>query len=90
VTVQVYPDQNSANLALSSGRADVVMADSPPAAYAVEKSNGQFKLTGKQYGTAAYGIAMPKNSGLAKPVLGALKAVMADGTYDRIFSYWVW
>ena len=88
VTVQVFPDQNAANLALSSGRADVVMADSPPAAYAVSKSNGQFKLTGKQYGTAAYGIAMPRGNGMAKPVLAALKAVMADGTYDRIFSYW--
>jgi polar amino acid transport system substrate-binding protein len=88
VTVQVFPDQNAVNLALSSGRADVAMADSPPAAYAVEKSDGKFELTGKQYGTALYGIAMPKDSGLAKPVQGALKAVMADGTYDRIFSYW--
>jgi len=88
VTVQVYPDQNAVNLALSSGRADVDMSDSPPAAYAVEQSNGQFKLTGKQYGVAAYGIAIPKNSGLAKPVLDALKAVMADGTYAKIFQYW--
>jgi polar amino acid transport system substrate-binding protein len=88
VTVQVYPDQNAVNLALSSGRADVDMSDSPPAAYAVEQSKGQFKLTGKQYGVAAYGIAIPKNSGLAKPVLDALKAVMADGTYDKIFQYW--
>jgi polar amino acid transport system substrate-binding protein len=88
VTVQVYPDQNGVNLALSSGRADVAMADSPPAAYAVEQSDGQFKLTGKQYGTALYGIAMPKDSGLAEPVQGALKAVMADGAYDQIFSYW--
>jgi polar amino acid transport system substrate-binding protein len=88
VEVQVFPDQNAANLALSSGRADVVMADSPPAAYAVEQSDGKFKLTGKQYGTALYGIAMPKDNGMAKPVQSALKAVMADGTYDRIFSYW--
>jgi len=88
VTVQVYPDQNGANLALSSGRADVVMADSPPASYAVEQSNGKLKLTGKQYGTAAYGIAMPKGGGLAKPVQAALKDVMANGTYDRIFTYW--
>ena len=88
VTLQVYPDQNGVNLALSSGRADVAMADSPPAAYAVEQSDGQFKLTGKQYGTALYGIAMPKGNGMAKPVQGALKAVMADGAYDRIFSYW--
>jgi polar amino acid transport system substrate-binding protein len=88
VSVSVFPDENGVNLALSSGRADVGMADSPPAAYAVEQSGGQFKLTGKQYGTALYGIAMPQNSGLTKPVQGALKAVMADGTYDRIFSYW--
>jgi polar amino acid transport system substrate-binding protein len=88
VTVQVFPDQNAVNLALSSGRAEVDMSDSPPAAYAVEQSNGQFKLSGTQYGVAAYGIAMPKNSGLAKPVLDALKKVMADGTYQRIFTYW--
>jgi len=88
VSVSVFPDQNAANLALSSGRATVDMADSPPAAYAVEQSNGQFKISGQQYGVAAYGIAMPKDNGLAKPVLDALKAVMADGTYDQIFSYW--
>jgi polar amino acid transport system substrate-binding protein len=87
VTVSVYPDENGVNLALSSGRATVAMADSPPAAYAVEQSNGQFKLSGKQYGVALYGIAMPKN-GLAKPVFDALKDVMADGTYKRIFDYW--
>ena len=88
VDVQVYADQNGANLALSSGRAEVVMADSPPAAYAVEQSDGQFKISGKQYGVAAYGIAIPKNSGLAKPVQGALAALIADGTYQKIFSYW--
>jgi polar amino acid transport system substrate-binding protein len=88
VSVTVFPDENGVNLALSSGRATVAMADSPPAAYAVEQSDGQFDISGTQYGVAAYGIAMPKTSGLAKPVLDALKDVMADGTYDRIFSYW--
>jgi polar amino acid transport system substrate-binding protein len=88
VSVSVFPDQNAVNLALSSGRADVAMADSPPAAYAVEQSDGKFKISGTQYGVAAYGIAMPKSNGLAKPVLDALKDVMADGTYNRIFSYW--
>ena len=47
VTVLTFPDQNGANLALSSGRAQLVMADSPVAAYAVKKSNGQFKITGQ-------------------------------------------
>jgi polar amino acid transport system substrate-binding protein len=88
VTVETFPDQNGANLALSSGRADVVMADSPPADYAVQQSNGQFKLSGKPYGEAAYGIAMPKNNGMTKPVLAAVKQVMSSGTYDKILKYW--
>ena len=41
VDVQVYPDQNGANLAISSGRAELGMADSPVAAYIVEQSDGQ-------------------------------------------------
>jgi polar amino acid transport system substrate-binding protein len=88
VTVETFPDQNGVNLALSSGRADVGMADSPVVAYAVEQSSGQFKVSGKPYGEAAYGIAMPKNSGLTKPVQAALKAIIADGTYTKILKYW--
>ncbi len=88
VTVSVYPDQNGANLALSSGRAQVGMADSPVAAYIVKQSKGQFKLSGKPYATAPYGIAIPKNSGLAKPVLAAVKALMANGTYKAILTKW--
>ncbi len=43
VTVQVFPDQNGVNLALSSGRADVAMADSPVVKYLVDQSDGKFK-----------------------------------------------
>ena len=88
VTVLVFPDQNGANLALSSGRADVGMADSPVAAYQVKQSDGAFKLGPKPYGTAPYGIAIPKDSGLAKPVLAGIKALMADGTYKSILEKW--
>jgi polar amino acid transport system substrate-binding protein len=88
VTVLVFPDQNGANLALSSGRADVGMADSPVAAYQVKQSDGAFKLGPKPYGTAPYGIAIPKDSGMAKPVLAGIKALMADGTYKSILEKW--
>jgi polar amino acid transport system substrate-binding protein len=88
VTVQVYPDQNGVNLALSSGRADVAMADSPPAAYIVKKSSGQFKVSGQPYGQAPYGIAIPKKSGLQKPVLAAVKKLIAGGQYKAILSKW--
>jgi len=88
VSVSVFPDQNGANLALSSGRAQVGMADSPVADYQVKQSNGQFKLTGTPYGTAPYGIAMSKSSGLAKPVLAGIKQLMSDGDYKRILNRW--
>jgi polar amino acid transport system substrate-binding protein len=88
VTVQVYNDQNAVNLALSSDRAQVAMADSPVAAYQVKQSKGTFKVTGSPYGTAPYGIAIPKNSGMADPVLAAVKHLMAKGTYMKILAKW--
>jgi polar amino acid transport system substrate-binding protein len=88
VTVQIFNDQNAVNLALSSGRADVAMADSPVAAYQVRQSNGTFRLSGPPYGTAPYGIAIPKDSGMAGPVLAALKHLMADGTYAKVLAKW--
>jgi polar amino acid transport system substrate-binding protein len=88
VSVLVFPDQNGANLAISSGRAAIGMADSPVAAYQVKKSSGQFKLVGKAYGTAPYGIAIPKNSGLDKPVLDALKVLIKRGDYQAIMKQW--
>jgi polar amino acid transport system substrate-binding protein len=89
VTVSVFPDENGVNLALSSGRIDVAMADTPPAVYAVKQSDGKFKISGNSYGNAPYGIAMSKDSGLQQPVLAAVKALMADGTYKKILDYWV-
>src|SRR5919206_3549789 len=88
VNVLVFPDQNGANLALSSGRAEAGMADSPVAAYQVKRSNGQFKVVGRPYGTAPYGIAIPKGDGMAKPVLAALKVLMANGSYKAILGRW--
>ena len=88
VQVSVFPDENGVNLALSSGRIDAGFADTPPAEYAVKQSDGKFKITGPSIANAPYGIAMSKDSGLAQPVLAAVKALMADGTYGKIFDYW--
>jgi polar amino acid transport system substrate-binding protein len=88
VTAVILPDQNGVNLAVTSGRADAAMADSPVAAYIAEKSNGQLKVTGGPFPPEPYGIAIPKNSGLTQPVLAGMKALIADGTYKKILDYW--
>ncbi len=88
VSVKVFGDQNGANLALSAGQVEAVMADSPVAAYAVQQSNGQFEVSGEPYGEAPYGTASLKDNGMAQPILDALKKLMADGVYTQILTQW--
>jgi polar amino acid transport system substrate-binding protein len=88
VSALVLPDQQAANLALVSGRADVSMTDSPVAAYQVKQSGGRLRLVGRPYGTAPYGIALPKGSGIANDIRRALTELMRDGTYDAILRKW--
>lgn len=87
VKVLVFDTQTQANLAVSSGRAQLGFADTPVAAYQVKQSGGTFKLVGAAYAPAPYGLAMPKN-GLDKAVLAALQVLMKNGTYNAIFSKW--
>ena len=89
VTVNPYPTQAAANLALSGGRAQISMADSPVAAYQVKQSKGAFKLVGQSYGVAPYGIAVPKSDGtLEKAILVALKDLQKNGQYSAILKKW--
>jgi polar amino acid transport system substrate-binding protein len=81
-------DQNGANLALTSGRADVGSADSPIAAYAVKQLAGKIQLAGQIYETAPYGIAIPKSPGLAPAINAALASMIADGSYKTILDKW--
>jgi polar amino acid transport system substrate-binding protein len=88
VNLLAFPGQNAVNLAVSSGRAEVGMADSTVADYQVKQSGGQFKLVGKTYENAPYGFAIPKNSGMTTPVQAAMKQLIADGTYTKILERW--
>jgi polar amino acid transport system substrate-binding protein len=87
IKLLTFPDQNGANLALASGRAQVDFADSPIIAYQVRKLGVQVK-SGPTFGTAPYGLALPKGNGMAKAVLAALEKLMSDGTYKKILTKW--
>ena len=88
VTVLTFSTQSEANLAVSSGRADVGFADSPVAAYIVATSNGVFQNSGSSVNNAPYGLALPKGNGMANPVAAAVNALIANGVYNQILTKW--
>ena len=87
VNVLVFNTQTEANLAVSSGRAQLGFADTPVADYQVKQSGGTFKIVGAAYATGPYGLAIPKN-GLDKAVLAALQELVKNGTYASILAKW--
>ena len=80
--------RRQANLAVSSGRAQLGFADTPVAGYQVKQSHGTFKLVGAAYAPAPYGIAIAKSTGLTKAVQAAMLYLAKHGTYQQIFKKW--
>jgi polar amino acid transport system substrate-binding protein len=87
VNVLVFNTQTEANLAVSSGRAQLGFADTPVADYQVKQSSGGFKIVGAPYATGPYGLAIPKGD-LDKAVLAAMQDLVKNGTYSSILAKW--
>lgn len=88
VKVDTFNDQNAANLAVTSKKAQIGMADSPVAAYIVKQSDGKLVKTGEDYGEAPYGIALDKGSELTPVVLAAMQSLISNGYYEKILATW--
>ena len=88
VTVLSYANQGEANLAVSSGRAEVGFVDSQIAAYIAATSNGVFMNSGSAFEVAPYGLALPKSNGMAAPVQAAVNLLIANGVYTKILTKW--
>jgi len=88
VTILSFGNQSQANLAVSSGRAQVGFADSQVAAYIVSTSNGVFQNSGTAFEVAPYGLALPKGNGMAAPVEAAVNLLIKNGTYLKILDKW--
>ncbi len=89
IIVQQFQNQTDVTLALTAQRADAMLADSPVADYAVQQTNGQLEVVGQPYSTAPYGVVVPKNSEeFPQAVLGAVRALVDDGTYQKILQKW--
>ncbi|MBZ9709496.1 ABC transporter substrate-binding protein [Mesorhizobium sp. ESP7-2] len=90
ITVNTYPNQNDAILALMSGRIDSVSGDSASNGYAAKQVGPKIKNVGRQvYGDQPYyGIAIPKGSPLYQPFFDAMGELMKSGVYTEIMTKW--
>lgn len=89
IHIDQYQGQDQATAAIVSGKDYAGLADSPVAAYAVKKTNGQLQLLGDIYESAPYGYAVPKGEQkFAKAMSQALNKLIADGTYGKILNKW--
>jgi polar amino acid transport system substrate-binding protein len=89
ITIDPYPAQDAATSAVVSGKDDAMLADSPVCAYAVKQTNGQLELLGSIYDSAPYGYVIKKDqTDFANAIVGALKAIIADGSYKKALEKW--
>jgi polar amino acid transport system substrate-binding protein len=84
-----FDDQTAVNEALLKGRADAVLADAPSAIYGTKQSGGRLELSGQAYGTALYGVAVPKQENdLRDAIFNAMKDLISGGAYKRLTDKW--
>lgn len=92
MTINELPKDTDALTQVKSGRAVADMNDLPVAAYTAQTSGGgnDFEVVaGQQYEAGPYGIGVRKDdTQLRDAIQEALKAIIADGTYDQILAKW--
>ena len=89
ITVLPFSSQEDATAALTQGRVQAMLADSPISSYAVKQTGGQLQTAGDIYDAAPYGIVVPKDQTQeAQAVSKALQEIAADGTYERALANW--
>jgi polar amino acid transport system substrate-binding protein len=91
MTVLKFDKDTDALQQVKIGRGDADMNDFPVAVYNAKTSGGgnDFEVAGQQFQSAPYGIAFRKDSAqLRDAVQAALKAIITDGTYDKILNNW--
>jgi polar amino acid transport system substrate-binding protein len=83
------PEQVGTLQALSTGRADAVLALDLTLAYNVKQQPDDFEIPSEPFGLLPVGIPVPKdNPELRDAVAAALVKVQESGTYDELLAKW--
>ncbi|MCW2597642.1 MAG: polar amino acid transport system substrate-binding protein [Pseudonocardiales bacterium] len=81
-----FPDQQATVLALTSGRVDGVMQDSPVLAYA-QKKGAAIEVAGVAH-VSAVGIGITKGSGMLDPIHTAMESLITSKAYKQALEKW--
>ncbi|MGN6538683.1 MAG: ABC transporter substrate-binding protein [Mesorhizobium sp.] len=87
IELQQFTTQNAAELAVSSGRVEIVAAGSAKLAY-LAKQTGKFDMAPFVSNAVYNGIGVRKGDPLGPALEGALAAMMKDGSYKEIMAKW--
>ncbi|WP_269938560.1 ABC transporter substrate-binding protein [Arthrobacter sp. HY1533] len=90
ITPLLLPQQDSANQAIASGRAQAMLADNALTAYYSQIQPDAFaQVDSILVDPSLVGVAMAKGDGkLVKAFSAAIQSLMEDGTYGKIMGAW--
>lgn len=91
ISVLSYKTDDEALKQFLAGKSMAHISDYPVVAHLARTLGGgkAYVVTGQQFGVVPYGIAVSKsNPALRDRLQSALKAVIADGTYDALLKKW--
>lgn len=87
IDLQQFTTQNASELAVSSGRVEIVAAGSAKLAY-LAKQTGKYDMASLVSNAVYNGIGVRKGDPLGPALQGALQAMMDDGSYKEIMAKW--
>lgn len=91
IKVLKYTTDDDALKVFLAGKSMAHISDYPVVSHLARTLDGgkKYIVAGRQFGVVPYGIAVSKKNGaLRDRIQSALKAVIADGTYDALLKKW--
>jgi len=90
INVMTLPTAQDGALTLRQGRADAIYDSTPGAVMLLEKVPGTYEVVGDEFEqNTRVGMAFRKgDTAIKDAVAGALKEIVADGTYDALVAKW--
>ncbi|MGC9973899.1 MAG: ABC transporter substrate-binding protein [Gaiellaceae bacterium] len=87
ITIQIFPKDTNAAIALLAGKVDAYFADATPVLYYMKKNPG-FEVAGKQIAAAPEGIATRKGDPLGPKFKKAIATLYSNGEMQKILAKW--